>query len=158
MIVTLGARRASASPFAPPSADTPADLMTASAGNVVAAMRRTGARKLVVMSAQGAGESRASVNFALRLLFTYSSMRSAFEDHDGAAARVREAGRTADVDFVIARPAMLVEGPAEEVRVFPDHGAGVGFMPRITRRSVARFLVEAVESERYDGTAPVITN
>jgi hypothetical protein len=76
------------------------------------------------------------------------------EDHN----LVDELTRKAGVDFVLVRPVMLAEGDAAETQVFPDDGRGAGFMPKITRASVARFMVEALEGNTFDGRSPVITN
>jgi hypothetical protein len=64
------------------------------------------------------------------------------------------AGRT----FVMVRPAMLTEGMSAKVRVFGDDGKGVAWMPKISRSTVAGFMVDAADEDTYDGRSPVITN
>lgn len=112
-------------------------------------------RKIVVLSSVGTGESLANVNWLMQLTFTYTNMKYSREDHNAAYQELRKAD---GVSWVAARPWMLKDGDAADVKVFPDDGKGAGFMPRISRASVARFIVDAAETSRYDGRAPVITN
>lgn len=170
IIVTLNARRVSSSPFAAVDpTDSPPRLMADSVKNAIAAMRKAEppVKKIVVMSSTGTGESWANVNWLMRAIFTYSNMRYSREDHDAVDQELRAAAAVAPVDptaaagpikFVEVRPWMLTDSEAAEVKVWPDSGKGAGFMPKISRASVARFMVEAAEGDAYDGRAPVITN
>ncbi|CAJ2513199.1 Uu.00g013180.m01.CDS01 [Anthostomella pinea] len=156
IIVALNARRASDSPFAAPSPDTPPRLMADSVANAIAGMKAHGASRIVIMSSQGAGTSFAGLGWMMRLVFSKTNMKLQMEDHDAVDAETR---RQAGVDFVMVRPVMLAEGPAAPVRVYGDEGRGIpGFMPKITRASIARFMVEALDGEEYVGRAPVISN
>ncbi|KAK9421310.1 putative TrkA-N domain dehydrogenase [Seiridium unicorne] len=155
VVVALNARRTSDSPFAAPSPDTPPRMMADSVANAITAMKKYGARKIVINSSMGAGSSIDGLNCLLRPVFLYSNMRFQMDDHNAVDEETRKAG----VDFVLVRPAMLAEGAPAEVKVYGDDGKGSGFMPKITRESVARFMVvEALEGHEYDGRAPVITN
>ena len=123
----------------------------------IAAMRTANppVRKIVAMSSVGTGESFANVNWLMRIMFTHSNMKYSREDHDAVYEELKSAK---GVEYVSVRPWMLTDGEAAPVKVFPDNGAGAGFMPKISRASVARFMVEAAESDQYDGRSPVITN
>ncbi len=85
-------------------------------------------------------------------------MAAQFEDHDAVAEEVAGAGASAGLGYVLVRPAMLTEKEAAPVRVLLDDGAGAGFMPSVSRKSVAGFLLDAAEKEIWDGKAPVIIN
>lgn len=155
VIVALSARRTSDSPFAAPSPDTPPRMMADSVANVISAMKEHGVRKIVINSAVGVGSSYDALNCLLKPVFNYSNMRLQMVDHNAVDVETRRAG----VDFVLVRPCMMVEGPPAEVKVYSDDGKGSGFMPKITRESVARFMVvDALEGREYDGKSPVITN
>lgn len=154
VVVALNARRAGDSPFAAPSPDTPPRLMADSVANSISSMKRYGVHKIVIMSSMGTGSSFAGLNCLMQQLFTKSNMRLQMEDHNAVDAETRKSG----VDFVLVRPSMLVEGLASKVKVHPDDGKGSGFMPKITRASVARFMLEALEGDNYVGRAPVIAN
>lgn len=152
VIVTLSSIRASDSPFSP--VVSPPRLMTDCNANVIAAMKEYGVRKLVVMAALGAGDSFPNLSFPLRLLFRKSNMAASFEDHDAVDQIVKESG----IDFVLVRPARLTDEDAKPVKEYGDQGKGVGLMSAISRKSVAVFLVAAVEKRRWDGKTPVISN
>ncbi|KAG9253760.1 NAD-dependent epimerase/dehydratase [Emericellopsis atlantica] len=155
---TLNARRVSDSPFAAADpVNSPPRLMADSVRNAIAAMR--GATppvpKIVVMSAAGTGSSFKNLNFLIRLVFTHTNMRLSREDHDAVDKELRDAQ---GIRFVEVRPHMLTDAEAADVKVYPDDGKGAGFMPKVSRASVARFMVQAAESSEYDGKAPIIAN
>lgn len=158
VLVTLNARRTSDSPFAAPDHDkSPPSLMINSVCNALSAMRSASPTvpKIVVMSSTGTGESMDNVNFLMRFVFTHTNMRFSREDHDAVDQELKKAQ---GIKFVEVRPWMLTDNEATDVKVFPDDGKGAGFMPKISRASVARFMVQAAETSDYDGRAPVITN
>ncbi|KAF4986034.1 hypothetical protein FDECE_16161 [Fusarium decemcellulare] len=158
VIVALGHRRTGDSPFAPPAPDCPHDLMestTRSLLNAIQAVRPSKQPKIIVNSSQGVGASLSSMFFALRLVFNYSkAMRMGLEDHAKVDAIVRESG----LPFVLARPCRLSEGPAQSVRAWPDDGRGASWFATVSRASVAEWLLDAVESNEFNGRAPVLTN
>jgi len=160
VLVALSQRRVSDSPFAAPDPSTPPRLITDSLKAAIAAMRAHSppVRRLIVNAAQGTGSSFASLNFAFRPLFRHSNMRFTIEDHDAADEVVRAAAAAGHVDLVQFRPAMLADGEAKPVKSYGDEGKHIGFMPSITRRSVARVMVEAAEGDEWVGQSPVIAN
>ncbi|KAF3020252.1 hypothetical protein E8E14_012410 [Neopestalotiopsis sp. 37M] len=155
VVVALNARRVSDSPFSAPSPDTPQRLMADSVSNAIASMKKYGADKIVINSSAGTADSYDSLNCLMKMVVTYSNMKYQMVDHNAVDTETRASG----VNFVIVRPAMFVEGEAAEVKVYPDDGKGSGFMPKISRASVARFMVaKASETTEFDGRAPVISN
>ncbi|WQF82022.1 Putative NAD(P)-binding domain, NAD(P)-binding domain superfamily [Colletotrichum destructivum] len=162
IVVALNARRVSDSPFAALHPDTPAALVHDSVRNALEAMRDDDgalprARKLVVNSMQGAGASNSSLVLPLRVLFNHSNMKHTLDDHNAVDALVR-GDRGDGVDWVLVRPPMLTEGESLPVKVYGDEGSGVSWVPKITRRSVAGFMVDAIEKDEWNRGAPVITN
>lgn len=155
VVVTLNARRTSDSPFAAPAPDTPPRMMADSVANIVSVMEQYNVDKIVINSALGTGSSFDAVNCLLKPVFSYSNMKHQMVDHNAVDKETRKSG----VNFVLVRPCMLVEGAPAEVKVYTENGKGSGFMPKITRESVARFMVvDALEGQDFDGKAPVITN
>ncbi|KAH8889414.1 TrkA-N domain dehydrogenase [Thozetella sp. PMI_491] len=158
VVFALNARRVADSPFAAVSPDSPPGMLTDAGNNALAAMKKHGVRKLVVLSTVGTGNSWKSMNFLFRGLFSHSNMRFQVDDHNNLDAAVRKAAADGSINFVMARSCMMTDGEEAEVKVHPDDGAGLGFLPKISRKSVARFLVRAVESEEWNGTTPIICN
>ena len=62
------------------------------------------------------------------------------------------------MNYVMVRPARLVETDVTTVREWPEHGKGVPLMASASRKSVAGFLVDAAMQSKWDFTAPVISN
>jgi putative NADH-flavin reductase len=155
VIVTLNAQRASDSPFAAPLA--PPRMMADSNANLVAAMKTHGVHKIVTMSAFGVGDSNATINWMLRLVLRKTNMAAQFEDHDLVDEQMRE-HKKKDIRWVLVRPVMLGEGPKAAIKDLGDRGEGAGMLSKISRESVAGFLVDAVEKSEYDWRSPVISN
>ena len=114
---------------------------------VVAAMKAAEVRRLVVLSAYGVGESRRGVGFLSDKLVLSFLLRLPFEDHERQERLVRESG----LDWVVARPTRLTNGPARGRFV---KTAAVEKVPgSISRADVAAFLVEACETGAWVGKA-----
>ncbi len=157
IISTLGQTRTSGNPWAAPS--SPARFMDASAKAVLAAseaVKDSGIQidKLVVMSMFGVGDSFANLNILLRCTFNHSNMDQTLEDQ----TLVDQTVRNGNLPFVLVRPVILNEAEAAPVKVYPSSAEGVGFMPKVSVKSVAKFLVDAASKGDWDSTAPVITN
>lgn len=110
--------------------------------------------KLVILQAFGVGDSWPNMHCGLRLLISKSNMSYQYTDHNQTEREVRNSG----VTYVFVRPSRLVDTGAEKVKVWPNHGKGVPLMGQISRRSVARWLVDVTETDQWDNTEPVITN
>jgi len=159
VVVSLRLATTSSSPLAPLAPGASPHLIADSVANLMAGMKEMGGvRKLVVLSAQGTGSSFSGVSHLHKALFRWSNMKLQYADHDAADAAVRAAAARGDVDFVLVRPVMMADGDAAAVHDHGDAGKGAGFMPKITRASVARFMVTACETDQYDGRSPVISN
>jgi uncharacterized protein YbjT (DUF2867 family) len=116
-------------------------------GNVIEAMKKSGVKRLVVLSALGTGDSRRLLNPVLRMLTAGWLLKAPFEDHE----RQEEQVRTSGLDWVIARPGRLTNGPARRRYV---RKTGIEPVPSsISRADVADFLAEACEVPTWVGHA-----
>lgn len=150
--MTLNAARVSDSPFAAPLA--PPRMMADSHANVAAVMRQHGVSKIVTMSAFGVADSSPNLLCLFRAVLRGTNMKHQFEDHDIVDAEIKERG----LDHVLVRPAMLTDGENAPVRTFGDDGQGAPWFAKITRESVAHFLVDVCETDAWDRRTPVIAN
>ncbi|KAF6831362.1 nad-dependent epimerase dehydratase [Colletotrichum plurivorum] len=158
VIIALNPRRLSDSPFAALHPETPEFLMRNSIRNIISTIKASGkTTKIVVNSMQGSGPSRASLNLPVRLMMDHTNMKHTLADHDAVDSLLRSE-EAEGMNWVLVRPPMLTDGDALPVKVFPDDGRGASWMPRITRASLARFMVDAVERADWDGQGPVVTN
>src|SRR5579883_2343975 len=113
--------------------------------HVIESMRAHGVRRLVVLSALGAGESRRLAGFFFDKLIISLLLRAPYEDHDRQEKLVRESG----LDWVIARPSRLTNGPARGRYVKKTELEPVP--SSISRADVADFLVTAAEVDTWIG-------
>lgn len=111
----------------------------------IEAMKQHGVKRLVVLSAQGAGDSVATANWFLKTFVINGILKLAFADHDVQERLTRESG----LEYVIARPPRLTDGPAKGRYVT---STTLGKVPSaISRADLANFLVEACESTTFVG-------
>jgi uncharacterized protein YbjT (DUF2867 family) len=116
-------------------------------GLTIDAMKKAGVKRLIVLSALGTGDSRTLLPWALRLLLTQLLLKVPYEDHDRQEQQVRASG----LDWVIARPGRLTDGPAK--RRYEKTVALEPVPSSIARADVAGFMVDACESAEWVGHA-----
>jgi uncharacterized protein YbjT (DUF2867 family) len=112
-------------------------------GYAIEAMNAHGVRRLVVLSALGTGESRQLMNFVVQKLVIAFLLRAPFEDHERQERLVKDSG----LDWVIARPGRLSNGPARKKYV--KTSAIVPVPSSISRADVADFLVTAADTDAW---------
>jgi uncharacterized protein YbjT (DUF2867 family) len=104
-------------------------------------------KRLSVLSALGTGESRPLLNPIVRWLAVDLILKIAFEDH----ARQEELVRASGLEWVVARPGRLTNGPARHRYVKTTALEPVP--SSISRADVADFLVTACEVPKWVGHA-----
>ena len=110
-------------------------------------MKASGVRRLVVLSALGVGEtSKLAGWFAERVIFGIF-LKLPYADHVRQEQQTRESG----LEWIIARPARLTNGPARKKYVKTTKLESVP--GSISRADVADFLVEAAEVDTWVGKA-----
>ena len=120
---------------------------------IVEAMEEVGPRRLVVLSSAGVGDSLRALPWLYRRLLVPLMFRSTFADHKAQEEVVRQSG----LDWVIARPVNLVEGPASE-RVFADFPTSLaGRKLKLSRSDAAGFLLRQVGEDRFLRSSPVLS-
>lgn len=110
---------------------------------VVAAMQRHAVRRLLVTSSLGVGDSTANSTGFLRILLK-TFLRGSSADKAAMERDVTASG----LDWTIARPAVLTDGPARgDVRVFdPTTGEKAH---KIARADLAGWLVAHLDDRAY---------
>jgi nucleoside-diphosphate-sugar epimerase len=166
IIVALASVRETDSPFS--KSTSPPNLMNESHKNVVAALRKLGLEQkvmVVTMQAFGTGSSSEAVWWPMRKVLRNSGMSVAMADHDKVVEVMKEAAKEGNgIRWTGVRACMLKGEERNEVKVFEegvgDGWKGLGFMPSVSRASVAKFMVDVVEDEsgKWTGRTPVISN
>jgi putative NADH-flavin reductase len=109
----------------------------------IEAMKAHGVRRLAVLSALGTGESRKLVGFFIEKLIVSFLLKAPFEDHERQEKLVRDSG----LDWVIARPGRLTNGPARHQ--YAKKTAIEPVRSSISRADVADFLVTSIEVDTW---------
>lgn len=128
----------------------PVRLFSEATRILVPAMEEAGVKRLICLTGFGAGDSRNRGNILYNMAFNLFLGR-AYDDKDIQERIIRES----QVDWVIARPGILTNGPKTErygVLVDPRQWR-CGF---ISRADVADFLVKQIDSDEYLGKTPVL--
>lgn len=127
------------------------ELERTAARNIIEAMQAEKARRLVVISMMGVGDSREQAPFWYEHLLMPTFLRGSTKDKSAMEAAVNTSG----LEFVIARPPLLTdEPPTGSVRILPEGLKG----HKITRGDLAQFLVDQITQSEYLGRAVVVAN
>ena len=127
-------------------------LLTVATGALVTAMKHTGVRRLVCISALGVGDSKGHGGFVFDRLFQPLLLGQAYKDKERQEATIR----ASSLDWVVVRPTQLTNHPARgSVRAFTDltgfHGG------KVSREDVAKFVVEQLTTDTWLTQTPVVT-
>jgi putative NADH-flavin reductase len=126
-------------------------LLTEATGALVSAMTRSGVRRLVCISALGVGDSRGHGGFVFDRLFQPLLLSQAYKDKNRQEAAIR----ASSLDWVIVRPGMLIDAPAQgSVRAVIDLTTING--GKIARADVAPFVVDQLTTNTWLRRTPVI--
>jgi putative NADH-flavin reductase len=151
VIVALNSTRRSDTPWAKPV--SPPRLMADSVANATGAMAARGTRRIVVVSAFGAGDSLSTAALPLRWMFTRTNLKYTYADHNLVDTEIRET----DTDWTLLRPAAFNKKPeAGKIAVTDIHGPTPSFS--ISRAAVAQFAVDVIDNGAYIHEAPIISH
>jgi len=141
VVVTLGIRENPLMVLIRGAASTASDVRSVGTKNIIEAMKLHGVQRLVVQTTYGVGQTRGRPSLMWRLIFS-SVLRPQIADTEVQEAIVRESG----LDWVVAQPVGLTDGDASEVLV---SAVGEARSMNVSRRSVARFLADAVSTPAF---------
>jgi putative NADH-flavin reductase len=122
--------------------ETP-DYFSRGTAYVIEAMKEQNVQRLVILSALGTGESLKLMNVIARKLVIGWLLKIPFADHERQETITRASG----LEWVIARPGRLTDGPMS--KNYKKVSSLEHVPSSISRTSVADFLVEAAESDRW---------
>lgn len=143
--VCLGISRRTRSPFAP--LVSPPDLTSRSVAAIVQAMQRAGVRRIVYVSAFGAGDSGSRIPWWGRAFLRLSQVRHSMADHTRSERLLSGSG----LEWTALRPMLLDDAPcdlpAREMR------PGDSLLARLSRESLARTIVTMLGDPSTHGRA-----
>jgi uncharacterized protein YbjT (DUF2867 family) len=119
---------------------------------IVDAMERRGARRLVYLSFLGVREGRRQLSFVGRVLVAPLLLRNVVADHEAKERTIQQSG----LDCVIVRPPRLTNAPRRggyrdgiDVRV-------TSVIPRISRADLADFMLRQLTDDTYVRNTPPV--
>ncbi|UCD68540.1 MAG: SDR family oxidoreductase [Betaproteobacteria bacterium] len=122
--------------------------------NIVDAMQQQGVKRLVCQTTLGVGDSQANLNFFWKHLMFGLILRAVFKDHIVQEDIVKCSG----LDWVIARPAAFVDGPATGAYRHGFAPDNKNLTLKITRADVAAFMLEQLTNDKYLHQTPGLSN
>ena len=129
----------------------PVKLFSTATRVLVDAMKEAGAKRLICVTGFGAGDSADAGSLFYRALGRQGFLKRAYDDKDVQEWIIRKSG----LDWVIARPGILTDGPATgRYKVLADREDWR--LGKISRANVADFLVKQIDSDEYLGQTPVL--
>jgi len=125
-------------------------LFSSATRALIGAMKEAGVRRLITVTGLGAGNSRGRGGLLYNTAFKILLGR-VYDDKDVQEELIQESG----LDWVIARPGILTDGPGTgRYRVLTDPANWAsGFIPRA---DVADFVVKQIDDDTHLGTTPVL--
>ncbi len=127
-------------------------LLSSATRILVDQMRRQNVSRLLVITGMGAGDSAGHGGFVFDRVFKPLMLRKVYQDKDRQEAIIRESG----LAWTIVRPSVLNDKPANgRVRAMLDlsgfHGG------TISRADVAAFVLDEIQTRRWEKTCPLIS-
>jgi len=126
------------------------ELMQRSIGALIPASERHGVKRIVLLSALGAGDSAKQAALPSRIAFR-TVLRRVGEDKE----RGEEALRASDLDWTIVYPPSLTNGPASGTY---RHGEDLrlSLTARISRADIAQFMLAQAQDDRYSRRGVIV--
>jgi len=131
---------------------TPPTFLSNVMQHVIEVSKANKIKRVIVCSAWGVDTSNKEIPFWFRWMIDYSNIGAAYTDHEQQEKIIKNS----DLNWTIVRPVGLISGRRKKVRVSYDYTP----KPKLTisRRSVAAFMVNALEDYRLIGKLPVISS
>jgi putative NADH-flavin reductase len=120
--------------------------------NIVAAMQKNGAKRLIVETSLDVGDSRGQLGFFFAHVIRATLLRNIFEDKELQERIVRESG----LDWIIVRPAMLTDGPRTG-KYRAGFSASDKIARKVSRADVAEFMLKQTTSNEFLRQTPGIS-
>ena len=130
----------------------PNRLQERSLGHIVPAMERAGVKRLIVMSAFGVGDTARDATLVQRLLYA-TLLAGIFADKARGEAIVR----ASSLDWTIAYPTVLTDGPRTGQYRSGERVTGLEGLPTLSRADVAHFMLAQLTDAAYVRRGVVIT-
>ena len=127
-------------------------LIAETVPRIIAAMRENGVKRLIFTSALGVGETFRDCPLPLKI-FIRTLLRGIYADKIIGDEIIRSSG----LDWTIAQPAVLTDGPLTKSYRVGEHLPLAG-MAAVSRADTAHFIVEHINDRSSFGKTLVVAN
>ncbi len=134
VVVSLGRSKRATAP----------DVCEAGTRNIIKAMAAVGARRIVIVSAFGIGDTRGKASWLIRMFYALL-LRAQMADKEKQERLLK----AANLDWTIVQPVALIDGPASGRWLASRDGEIAS--QQITRGDVARFILEELADPHFVG-------
>jgi putative NADH-flavin reductase len=128
----------------------PSTLMTDSISNMTLVMNEKGIRRIVVQTGAGAGDSFSRMPMSIQQVIRDSDLKTVYGDHNSQENVLMHTG----LDWTVVRPVTLNDGEEGTALIKQDR---ISESCSISRKTVAKFLVDCLEKVELFGKALVIS-
>ena len=137
-----------------PSSNQPTFEISQGMKVILAAMKTTGVRQLIISAGAGVGDPQDAPKLFNRVMNVLLKLaaKNVYEDMRKTVQLVRDS----DVDWTVVRVPMLTDDPATGQIKVGMVGKGMG--PRISRADLADFLLRQAQDTAHIRKAPAISN
>jgi putative NADH-flavin reductase len=132
---------------------SPKDLLDISMKNTVNAMKENGVKRVITVSAWGAGDSYEETNWMFKFLIKKTNVGFAYTGHDDQEKALRESG----LDWTSVRPVGLNE-KQEHQNILVRMQKSDPLKMMISRKDVAKFMLDIITDQHYFQKTPAISN
>ena len=119
------------------------DIASRSAAAIIPAMEQTAAKRLIVVSAFGVGESIGDASL-IQKLFYRTLLRAIFADKAKSDGLIRESS----LDWTIVRPVVLTNGPRTGTYRVAER-VTMHSLPSVSRADVADFMLRELAERKW---------
>ena len=119
--------------------------------HTITAMDELGIKRIVTLSSIGVADSWPYAPWYMRWMIKLTNFKTTFADHAGQEALLRQS----DLAWTIARPVALNDNAQLGELVVSYQTTPAPF--KMSRRQLAKFMVDCLREERYVGQAPLLS-
>ena len=127
---------------------SPETLISDTIKTLISVMGEMNVKRIVTMSAWGVGDSLHQMNWMFKFLIQHSNIRFAYNDHN----RQEDLLKKSSLNWTIVRPVFLNNKDTASYQIASGKPKTTG----ISRKAVAKFIVDIIEKNSFIREAPVI--
>jgi len=151
VLVALNIARKRDTPWA--KVISPLNLFSESMKNIISAMEEKNVKRVITVSAWGAGDSYEETNWLFKFLINRTNVGKAYAGHEDQEKLLRKS----QLNWTSVRPVGLTNGQKHKpilIRTKKEHPLKLS----ISRKDVAKFMLDILDDETYFKTCPAISN